>query len=191
MRLTTLKATISLVCAGFVAVHLLVPAITIDTVLLGSSLDEELQVHCPMRSRVSGAFDGRKFITEGPIRQTCRPWLAFRQRGEAGGDSEERMLRYLMGAHHPQQALRPRVMWLALQTHSPIGYAAGHLTRRSAVRASCNGSMSFRSIVAPRLPPHCLVFSRSGSLSTEHNASASTLVMTRLVRSTSGTALSI
>jgi hypothetical protein len=35
MRLTTLKVTISLVCAGFAAVHLLAPTINIDAVTLG------------------------------------------------------------------------------------------------------------------------------------------------------------
>ena len=40
------------------------------------------------------------------------------------------MLRYLAGDHHPQHALLPRAMWMAEEGESPIGYVAGHLTRR-------------------------------------------------------------
>lgn len=56
--------------------------------------------------------------------------VRIHREGEAGGDSESRMVRYLEGEHHPQQALQPRVMWMAAEGETPIGYAAGHLTRR-------------------------------------------------------------
>jgi GNAT superfamily N-acetyltransferase len=64
--------------------------------------------------------------------------------GEAGGASEERMRRYLAGEHHPQQALLPRVMWIALDDGSPIGYTAGHLTRRF----GCDGELQWIYVVA-------------------------------------------
>src|SRR5687768_2017447 len=50
--------------------------------------------------------------------------------GEPGDAADPRMLPYLLGEHHPQQALVHRVMWMALDGDSPIGYIAGHLTRR-------------------------------------------------------------
>jgi GNAT superfamily N-acetyltransferase len=57
--------------------------------------------------------------------------------GEAGGD--HRMLQYLAGEHHPQQALPPRGMWMAQDGESPIGYVAGHLTRRF----DCDGELQW------------------------------------------------
>jgi GNAT superfamily N-acetyltransferase len=53
------------------------------------------------------------------------------------------MLRYLAGEHHPQQALLPRVMWMAAERESPIGYAAGHLTRRF----GCDGELQWIYVV--------------------------------------------
>jgi GNAT superfamily N-acetyltransferase len=61
--------------------------------------------------------------------------------GEAGGDP--RMLRYLAGEHHPQQALLPRAMWMAAEGRSPIGYVAGHLTRRF----DCDGELQWIYVV--------------------------------------------
>ncbi|HEX8695681.1 MAG TPA: GNAT family N-acetyltransferase [Longimicrobium sp.] len=73
------------------------------------------------------------------------PVLArLRREGEAGGASEERMLRYLAGEHHPQQALPPRVMWMAVEGESPVGYVAGHLTRRF----GCDGELQWIYVVA-------------------------------------------
>lgn len=63
--------------------------------------------------------------------------------GEAGGDPPERMLRYLAGEHHPQQALAPRVMWMAVEGKSPVGYVAGHLTRRF----DCDGELQWIYVV--------------------------------------------
>ncbi len=62
--------------------------------------------------------------------------------GEAGGD--HRMLQYLAGEHHPQQALPPRVLWMASAGESPIGYTAGHLTRRF----GCDGELQWIYVVA-------------------------------------------
>ena len=72
------------------------------------------------------------------------PGLArLRQEGEAGGASADRMTRYLAGEHHPQQALLPRAMWVALQGDAPIGYVAGHLTRRF----GCDGELQWIYVV--------------------------------------------
>lgn len=40
------------------------------------------------------------------------------------------MAAYLEGRHHPQQALPPRVGYVALDKGAVIGYIAGHLTTR-------------------------------------------------------------
>lgn len=64
--------------------------------------------------------------------------------GEAGGDP--RMLRYLAGEHHPQQALLPREMWMAAEGESPIGYVAGHLTGRF----GCDGELQWIYVVPER-----------------------------------------
>jgi GNAT superfamily N-acetyltransferase len=62
--------------------------------------------------------------------------------GEAGGD--HRMAQYLAGEHHPQQALPPRVLWMASAGEAPIGYTAGHLTRRF----GCDGELQWIYVVA-------------------------------------------
>jgi GNAT superfamily N-acetyltransferase len=67
----------------------------------------------------------------------------LRRDGEAGGDPPERMARYLAGVHHPQQALPPRVMWIAERGDAPIGYVAGHLTRRF----GCDGELQWIYVV--------------------------------------------
>jgi ribosomal protein S18 acetylase RimI-like enzyme len=61
-----------------------------------------------------------------------------------GGDDREefhrnRMARYLAGDHHPQQALMPRIIYVALEGDSLVGYIAGHLTRRYA----CDGELQW------------------------------------------------
>lgn len=54
------------------------------------------------------------------------------------------MARYLDGLHHPQLALMPRVIYVALEGDSPIGYIAGHLTRRH----GCDGELQWIYVVA-------------------------------------------
>jgi ribosomal protein S18 acetylase RimI-like enzyme len=49
------------------------------------------------------------------------------------------MLQYLAGEHHPQDALGPRAMWIAAEEDSPVGYVAGHLTRRF----GCDGELQW------------------------------------------------
>lgn len=70
--------------------------------------------------------------------------VSLPQPGEAGGD--RRMLQYLAGQHHPQQALPPRVMWMATEKKSPIGYIAGHLT----TRFGCDGELQWIYIIQSR-----------------------------------------
>jgi hypothetical protein len=49
----------------------------------------------------------------------------------AGGATAAVMARYLAGEHHPQQALAPRVAFLAEDDGGAVvGFIAGHLTRR-------------------------------------------------------------
>jgi len=75
------------------------------------------------------------------------PGLAeLRGEDEAGGASADRMSRYLAGHHHPRHALPPRAMWLAAHRDVPIGYVAGHLTRRY----QCDGELQWLYVV----PPH-------------------------------------
>jgi GNAT superfamily N-acetyltransferase len=61
--------------------------------------------------------------------------------GEAGGDY--RMLAYLTGEHHPQQALRERILLMAESDGAPVGYTAGHLTRRF----GCDGELQWIYVV--------------------------------------------
>lgn len=61
--------------------------------------------------------------------------------GEAGGD--HRMLAYLRGEHHPQQALAERVLLMAESDGAPVGYTAGHLTRRF----GCQGELQWIYVV--------------------------------------------
>jgi GNAT superfamily N-acetyltransferase len=51
------------------------------------------------------------------------------EKGE-GGTSQERMTGYFDGLHSPQRALPPRVIFLAEEGDSLVGYIAGHLTQR-------------------------------------------------------------
>jgi GNAT superfamily N-acetyltransferase len=54
------------------------------------------------------------------------------------------MARYLAGEHHPQHALAPRAMWVAEENGAPVGYIAGHLTRRF----DCDGELQWVYVVA-------------------------------------------
>jgi ribosomal protein S18 acetylase RimI-like enzyme len=46
---------------------------------------------------------------------------------------------YLNGEHHPQQALRPRILYIASKDDVVVGFIAGHLTRRF----ECNGELEW------------------------------------------------
>jgi len=70
------------------------------------------------------------------IPRMARIWSA--EKGE-GGTSEERMTAYLDGLSDPQQALPPRVIYVAYEGDALIGYIAGHLTRRF----GCDGELQW------------------------------------------------
>lgn len=59
--------------------------------------------------------------------------------GWTGGASGARMALYLSGQHHPQHALAPRVIYVAEEDGSLIGFIAGHRTRRFA----CDGELQW------------------------------------------------
>jgi GNAT superfamily N-acetyltransferase len=79
----------------------------------------------------------------GDVPHMYRIWAI--EKGE-GGTSEERMTAYFDGLHHPQQALLPRVIYLAMDGDAMIGYIAGHLTRRF----DCQGELEWLYIVPER-----------------------------------------
>lgn len=54
------------------------------------------------------------------------------------------MARYLEGLHHPQHALAARVIYVAVENDSIVGYVAGHLTRRY----GCDGELQWIYVVA-------------------------------------------
>jgi GNAT superfamily N-acetyltransferase len=60
------------------------------------------------------------------------------------GPADPRMTAYMLGTHHPQQALAPRVVLVGLADHRVVGYIAGHLTRRY----ECEGELQYL-FVAP------------------------------------------
>jgi ribosomal protein S18 acetylase RimI-like enzyme len=53
------------------------------------------------------------------------------------GPADPRIASYLEGTHHPQHALPPRVLFLASEGESVVGYVSGHLTRRH----DCDGEL--------------------------------------------------
>jgi GNAT superfamily N-acetyltransferase len=62
----------------------------------------------------------------------------------AAGTADPRMAAYFDGQHHPQQALLPRVGYVALAGNAVIGYIAGHRTTRH----GCAGEVQYL-FVAP------------------------------------------
>jgi ribosomal protein S18 acetylase RimI-like enzyme len=65
---------------------------------------------------------------------------------ETEGYWRGRISGYLDGELHPQQALMPRVSYLALEGESLVGFIAGHLTRRYA----CDGELEWINVVPER-----------------------------------------
>jgi len=59
---------------------------------------------------------------------------------------ETRIAGYLDGEIHPQQALPPRVSFVALEGLSIVGFIAGHLTRRYA----CDGELEWINVTSER-----------------------------------------
>ena len=61
------------------------------------------------------------------------------------GPADHRMAAYMADKHHPQQALPPRVVYVALTGSIVAGYIAGHLTRRY----SCDGEVQYLFVATP------------------------------------------
>jgi GNAT superfamily N-acetyltransferase len=59
---------------------------------------------------------------------------------------ERRISGYMDCEHHPQKALRPRVIYVALEGDSLVGFIAGHLTRRYA----CDGELEWIDVIDTR-----------------------------------------
>ncbi|MGC1106908.1 MAG: GNAT family N-acetyltransferase [Candidatus Acidiferrales bacterium] len=59
---------------------------------------------------------------------------------------DNRITAYLDGELHPQQALKPRIGYVACEEESIIGFIAGHLTRRY----SCDGELQWINIIPER-----------------------------------------
>jgi ribosomal protein S18 acetylase RimI-like enzyme len=64
--------------------------------------------------------------------------------GWTEGAPEARMRLYLLGEHHPQKALAPRVAYVAEADGAIVGFIAGHLT----TRFGCEGELQWL-LVAP------------------------------------------
>ena len=64
---------------------------------------------------------------------------ACRQTDPSAGHGDPRIAAYLDGAHHPHQALAPRVAYVAERSGVVVGYIAGHLTRRF----DCDGEVQY------------------------------------------------
>ena len=88
-----------------------------------------------------GAMEYREATSaDVPAMERCRlPDLA-------AGPADPRMAAYLDGRHHPQQALPPRVGYVAVVNGGVVGYVAGHRTRR----LGCDGEVQYLYVV----PPH-------------------------------------
>lgn len=55
-----------------------------------------------------------------------------------------RILGYLNGEVHPQKALKPRILYVALESDKLVGFIAGHLTRRY----ECHGELEWINVLA-------------------------------------------
>jgi GNAT superfamily N-acetyltransferase len=68
------------------------------------------------------------------------PEMAESRSGDpVAGPADSRMAAYLDGRHHPQQALAPRVAYLATVSEKVVGYVAGHLSHRY----GCEGEVQY------------------------------------------------
>jgi GNAT superfamily N-acetyltransferase len=62
---------------------------------------------------------------------------------EKGEYWNDRILGYMNCTHHPQQALHPRVIYVACLNGAIIGFIAGHLTHRY----NCDGELQWINVV--------------------------------------------
>lgn len=61
------------------------------------------------------------------------------------GPPDPRMAAYFDRRHHPQQALPPRIGYVAMANDAVIGYIAGHRTRR----LDCDGEVQYLYVAPP------------------------------------------
>lgn len=57
-----------------------------------------------------------------------------------------RITGYMEGRLHPQKALAPRVLFVAIENHMVVGFIAGHLTRRF----NCDGELEWIDVIRER-----------------------------------------
>ena len=70
---------------------------------------------------------------------------ACRLMDPSAGPGDPRIAAYLDGAHHPHQALAPRIAYVAERDRVVVGYIAGHLTRRF----DCDGEVQYLHVALP------------------------------------------
>jgi len=71
--------------------------------------------------------------------------VACRASDVTAGPADPRIAAYLAGEHHPQQALAPRIAFVAVAGAAVVGYIAGHATTRH----GCSGEVQYL-YVAPQ-----------------------------------------
>ncbi len=70
---------------------------------------------------------------------------ACRLMDPSAGPGDPRIAAYLDGAHHPHQALAPRIAYVGERDRVVVGYIAGHLTRRF----DCDGEVQYLHVALP------------------------------------------
>ncbi|HEX5436464.1 MAG TPA: GNAT family N-acetyltransferase [Gemmatimonadaceae bacterium] len=93
-----------------------------------------------LRSRSTSAVISREPIQYREATSADVPAMAqARLTDPTAGTADPRMAAYFDGRHHPQQALLPRVGYVAVANNAVIGYIAGHRTRR----LGCDGEVQY------------------------------------------------
>src|SRR5512140_1605389 len=75
----------------------------------------------------------RASATDVPMMVRCR------ESDPEVGPADTRMAAYLAGEHHPREAIMARGGYVAHVAETPVGYTAGHLTRRY----GCQGEIQY------------------------------------------------
>jgi ribosomal protein S18 acetylase RimI-like enzyme len=94
---------------------------------------------------VSGAEDNQCHLLYRQTEEADIPGMA-RLRASRWGEAEywkSRISQYLKGELNPQQALAPRVCYVAVDGSAVVGLVAGHLTRRHA----CDGELEWIDVI--------------------------------------------
>ena len=88
---------------------------------------------------------GPRFLyREGCDRDIIPMSRVFAHEWESGDTRSLRISGYLRGDLHPQQALLPRVNYVATEGDALVGFVAGHLTRRF----GCEGELEWINVVS-------------------------------------------